>query len=153
KEALEWNPYNNSAKYWLSEAQQWKTIAEKVQPHIQYYSSKDLQGLFHRDPILLRHADEYPLIYLVLNRVPPKNYCEPQAWETAPDGKATRVSKPTQPKNAPQPSAQPTTGSRTPEPIKAGPDSSSQFTRLVERGNKALAERRYDEAADYLTEA
>jgi hypothetical protein len=141
KEALEWNPYNTSAKYWLGEVLQWQKIAERVQPRIQHYSSKDLQELFHRNPILLRHADEFPLVYLLLNLVPPSAYRKPRAWGEVPDNRSSQVSKP----------AQPTTAGQPRKPTEADPI--SQFTRLVESGYKALAARRYDEAADYLTRA
>jgi len=99
---------------------------------------------------LLRNADEYPFVYLVLNQIPPRDYQKPRAWGAVPDNGSVPSSQPAQSKNVLQSSSGSTPLSQPRKPIGAG---SNQLTRLVEKGDKALAAWRYDEAADYLTEA
>src|SRR5205814_1879775 len=92
--------------------------------------------------------------YLGLNRIPPPAYRKPWSWSKVPDRRSSQVPSPPQPKDKYRPSVQFTTVNQTRRPAESGSASQNpMFTKLVEGSKKALAEERYDEAADCLTRA
>jgi hypothetical protein len=156
KEALEWNPYNNFARHCIDEVHYWQNIVEKVQPYIQEYSSKELRRITNRDPALLRRADEFPLVYLFLNRFPPPAYRKPRAWSKskAASGRSAPALKPVQPADTRPSASQPAAVKiERPVTISTSPRQDAQLTKLLGAGKKALDEQRYDDAIDCLQRA